>query len=165
MEVEISMGSYLQHYGVGEERRNRAIIKIIALVVGAAAAAILAYLLLQNYAEKQKVRSFLELVNSRQYGAAYRAWGCGEAHPCPNYNYERFMEDWGPSKAVEPPWKIASVDGCRAFVTVNVQAPGSDLQSLMVERGNKEMGFAPAPECQERKWRWKQFVQRIFGGS
>jgi hypothetical protein len=74
------------------------------------------------------------------------------------------MADWGPSKKASSPWKIASVDGCRTFVTVNVQADGSELQSLAIERDNHELGFAPSPECQERKWRWKQFFERIFGG-
>jgi hypothetical protein len=50
-------------------------------------------------------------------------------------------------------------------VTVNVQAQGTELESLSVERNNHELGFAPAPECQERKWHWKQFFERIFGGN
>jgi len=73
------------------------------------------------------------------------------------------MRDWGAK--VASPWKIASVDGCKTFVTVNVQANGAELQSLMVERGTHVMGFAPAPECQEREWHWKQFFQHVFGGS
>ena len=41
----------------------------------------------------------------------------------------------------------------------------SELQSLAVERDNHTLGFAPAPECQERQWRWKQFFERLFGGG
>jgi hypothetical protein len=157
------MGSYLQQYGISEERRNRVIKWIIIGAVSAAILAWIAYLFFHNYSEKQSVKHFLAQVNGRDYQAAYRDWGCTTEHPCPNYDYRRFLEDWGPSKKITSPWQIASVDGCRDFVTVNVQAGGAELQSLAVQRGTSTMGYAPAPECQERKWHWKQFFQRITG--
>jgi hypothetical protein len=73
------------------------------------------------------------------------------------------MDDWGPSKKIASPWRVASVDGCKSFVTVNVQAEGSELQSLAVQRNDDSLGFAPAPECQEKQWRWKQFFSHLFG--
>ena len=157
------MGSYLQHYGAGEERRSRIIkaiaaVALIVLVLGAAA-----YLFFKNFPEKQRVKHFLAEVNHHEYDAAYQDWGCTATHPCRDYDYQRFMRDWGAK--VWSPWKIESVDGCKAFVTINVQANGAELQSLMVERGTHVMGFAPAPECQEREWHWKEFFHRIFGGS
>ncbi len=48
-------------------------------------------------------------------------------------------------------------------MTVNVQAQGAELQSLSVQRDDHELGFAPAPECQEKQWHWKQFFQRLIG--
>ena len=57
------------------------------------------------------------------------------------------------------------MDGCRAFVTVNVKAQGAEEQSLGVERGTKTVTFAPAAECQERAWHWKEFFARITGRS
>lgn len=159
------MGSYLQEYGKGDEQRGRIIKRIVLAGIAAIVVAIAAYLFFHNFAEKQVARNFLANINSRNYQQAYRDWGCGTEHPCKNYDFNRFLEDWGPSKKISPPWKIASVDGCRSFVTVNVQATGSELQSLAIERDNHALGFAPAPECQEPQWRWKQFFQRIFGGS
>lgn len=159
------MGSYLQGYGAEEERRNRVIKWIILICLGIVILAFAAYLFFHNFSEKQTVKRFLAEVNARNYQAAYRDWGCTSAHPCPNYDYNRFLEDWGPSKKIGSPWKIASVDGCKTFVTVNVQAEGSELQSLAVERDNDGLGFAPAPECQERQWHWKQFFQRLFHGG
>ncbi len=159
------MGSYLQQYGAEDERRNRTIRNIVLAGVAIVAVAIAAYLIFHDYPAKQAVKRFLGQVNSRDYQGAYRDWGCTAAHPCPNYDYNRFLEDWGPAKKISSPWKIASVDGCRAFVTVNVQADGAELQSLSVDRSNDSLGFAPAPECQEPQWRWKQFFHRIFGGS
>jgi hypothetical protein len=158
------MGSYLQQYGEGDERRGRIIKRIILSAVGVIVLAIAAYLFFHNFPEKQIARHFLADINGGRYEQAYRDWGCGPDHPCKNYGYDRFLEDWGPSKKVSLPWKIASVDGCRSFVTINVQAQGSELQSLAIERSNHELGFAPAPECQERQWRWKQFFERLFGG-
>jgi hypothetical protein len=157
------MGSYLQQYGEGDERRGRIIKRIILAGIAVVVVAIAAYLFFHNFPEKQVARHFLADVNNSRYDQAYRDWGCTTEHPCKNYDYDRFMEDWG--KRFNSPWKIASVDGCRTFVTVNVQAQGSELQSLAVERADHSLGFAPAPECQERKWRWKQFFEKIFGGS
>jgi hypothetical protein len=157
------MGSYLQQYGEGDERRSRIIKTIVIASLIVATLAIAAYLFFRNYPEKQVVKQFLTEVNSHQYENAYRDWGCTPSHPCRDYNYSRFMQDWG-AKASSP-WKIASVDGCKTFVTVNVQANGAELESLAVQRGNHTLSFAPAPECQERQWRWKQFFQRIFGGA
>ena len=159
------MGTYLQQYGAEDERRNRIIKMIVFAGIAVLVLAIAAYLFFQDFPEKQVAKRFLAEVNGQQYQAAYRDWGCTTDHPCPNYDYNRFMEDWGPKKHIGSPWKIASVDACRSFVTVNVQADGAELQSLSVQRDNHSLGFAPSPECQEMKWRWKQFFQRIFGGG
>lgn len=159
------MGSYLQQYGAGEERRNRVILWIILGCIGAAIIAFASYLIFHNYPEKRVANHFIRDVNSGNLQAAYRDWGCSTEHPCPNYDYQRFLQDWGPSKNVTPPWRVQSIDGCRAFVTVNVQAQGSELQSLAVQREDHALSFAPAPECQERQWRWKQFFQKLFHGG
>lgn len=156
------MSSYLQQYGAGEEQRNRVIKWIVICCIAAAIIAFAAYLILHNYPEKRVANHFLADVNGHNYQSAYQDWGCTTEHPCPNYDYTRFMQDWGPSSKVTPPWRVQSIDGCKAFVTINVQATGSELQSLAVQRDNHSLSFAPAPECQERQWRWKQFFNRIL---
>jgi hypothetical protein len=159
------MGSYLQNYGVDEYRRNRTIKWIILSAIGVAVLALTGYLLFHNHAEKQVVNRFLSHVNAHDFDTAYREWGCTPDHPCANYDRGRFMEDWGPAKKISSPWKISTVEGCKSFVTINVQADGAELQSLAVERDNLSLGFAPSPECQERQWRWRQFFGRILGRS
>ena len=159
------MGTYLQQYGVEEEHRNRIIRRILLSVGGVVVLGIVAYFALKDHGEKHKVNQFLTLINSGKYEDAYREWGCTAAHPCPNYDLKRFLQDWGATGKAASPWKISSVDSCRQFVTVNVQATGTELQSLSVGRSDKSLGFAPGPECQEAKWRWKQFFDRIFGGG
>jgi hypothetical protein len=156
------VGSYLQTYGAGEEQRNRLIKWIIIGCIAAVIIAVAAYIFFHDYPEQRIANNFLADVNNRNYQAAYRDWGCTADHPCPNYDYTRFMQDWGPNKSVAPPWRVQSVDSCKSFVTVNVQAQGSELQSLAVERDNHALSFAPAPECQEKQWRWKQFFERIL---
>lgn len=159
------MGSYLQHYGIDEEHRNRTIRRIIFGCIGFCVLVVASYLIFHNYPEKRRAQQFLAKINAHDYPGAYRDWGCTDRHPCPNYDYNRFLNDWGPSKKITSPWKLASVDGCNSFVTVNVQADGAELQSLAVERANNSLGFAPSPECNEKQWRWKQFFARMFGGG
>ena len=159
------MASYLQQYGAGDERRGKLVRNLTLSVLAIVVVALAAYFMFHNYSEKQKVKRFLEAINAHNFKAAYKQWGCTAQHPCPNYDYSRFMEDWGPKKSVSGDWKIESTDSCDQFLTVNVQAPGSELDSLAVLRRDNSLSFAPAAECQEYKWRWKQFFQRIFGGT
>jgi hypothetical protein len=155
------MGSYLQTYGVDDVRRGRVIKRIVIASVSVVVAVVLGYLFFHNFPESRKVKRFLADVNARNYQTAYHEWGCTDQSPCPNYDFQRFMNDWGVKTGGS--WSVASTDSCATFLTVNVQAPGSELQSLAVQRNDKSLGFAPAPECQERKWRWKQFLNKLLG--
>ena len=159
------MGSYLQTYGVADERRGRIIKRILIAVGSTLAVLVIGYLFFHNYPEKRVANSFLEKINSKDFQDAYHQWGCTSEHPCPNYSFDRFMKDWGPDSKAESSWKVSSVEGCRTFVTINVRAPGAELQSLAVQRNDKSLGFAPDSECQEKKWRWGQFFNRIFHRS
>ncbi|HEX4773149.1 MAG TPA: hypothetical protein VH351_20110 [Bryobacteraceae bacterium] len=154
------MGSYLQTYGIDDARRSRTIKGVLLGVLALLIAVAIAYLFFHNFPERRKVKRFLAEVNAHDYKAAYQEWGCTSDSPCPNYDFQRFMNDWGTKTGGS--WKVASTDSCATFLTVNVQAPGSELESLAVQRKDASLGFAPAPECQERKWRWKQFLHRIF---
>jgi hypothetical protein len=155
------MEGYLETYGVGEEHRNRVIKRIVLVFVALLVVALLAFLFFKNFPERQAAKSFLGKVNSHDYRAAYAEWGCTEKTPCPNYDFARFMRDWSPEN-VTGPWKVESSDSCNTFLTVNVQAPGSELESIAVQRSDHSLGFAPAPECQERKLHWKAFFQHLF---
>jgi hypothetical protein len=159
------VGSYLQTYGVEEERRGRMIKRLLAAAGSILVVLIAGYLLFHNYPEKRVANSFLAKINAKDYHAAYDQWGCSSQHPCPNYDYQRFLQDWGPASKAESSWKVSSVEGCRTFVTINVKAPGAEQESLAVQRADKSIGFAPESECQEKKWQWSQFFNRVFHRS
>jgi hypothetical protein len=154
------MASYMAGYGVEDERRGKVIKYIAFSVLAALLLGWLGYAFLHNYPEKHVAKQFLALVNEHNYQAAYSIW-CPKV--CEHYDYGQFVADWGPSKKIASPWKIDSTDSCKAFLTVNVTVDGTELQSLSVERGTDVLSFAPAPECQEYKWHWKQFFRHTFG--
>ncbi len=156
------MGSYLATYGEGDERRSRNIRLIIWSVLGAIVITVASYFIFHNFREKLVAKHFLADLNAHNYRAAYDLF-CTSDHPCPNYDYNRFLQDWGPPAKATGAWKVASTDSCRYFLTVNVDAPGTELQSLAVQRSDLSLGYAPAPECQEKKWRWRQFWDRLTG--
>jgi len=155
------MAGYLEGYGVEEAKRNRTIRYILFGIAAALVLTVVGYFVLRDYGEKQVAKQFLADLNERKYQAAYSTW-CPK--PCEQYDYARFAADWV-DKKITSPWKIDSTDSCKAFLTVNVTADGTELQSLSIERGTKALSFAPAPDCQEYKWHWKQFFRRIFGGG
>jgi hypothetical protein len=159
------MAGYLDAYGAGDERRNRIIKRIIIVFAAVVVAAVSLYLVFDNYREKQVVKRFLAQVNSGRYQEAYQDWACteGHAHPCPEYSYKKFMEDWG-AKSNEKGWSISDVDGCPTGVVVTVSAPGLEAQPLWVQRSDKSLSFSPWPECQGKRWRFRQFFRRVLGG-
>jgi hypothetical protein len=157
------MSSYLDAYGAEDERRLRIIRRVIISAVAAAVLATALYLFLKDYQEKQVVKQFLAQVNAGHYQEAYRTWGCTDTHPCPEYTFQKFMEDWGPAQTKNA-WNIADVDGCPTGVVITVGASGVDPQPLWVQRSDKSISFSPWPECQGRRWRFRQFFRRITGG-
>jgi hypothetical protein len=158
------MPNYLEGYGAEDERRLHMIKRLAIAGALVFVIAIGAYFFFKNFPEKQIIKGFLAQVNSGQLQSAYETWGCTQAHPCKEYSYQKFVEDWG-RKAGRDDWHISGVDGCRNGVIITVQTRGSEPEPLWVERSNKVLSFSPWPECQERKWRFRQFFHRLFGSS
>lgn len=157
------MAGYLDTYGAGDEARSRLIKRSVIAVIAAIVIAVAAYLGFRNFREKQVVNHFLAEVNAGHFQAAYRLWGCTDSHPCNDYSYQKFLEDWGP-KQTRSNWQISDVDGCRSGVVVTVDATGSQPAPLWVDRSDKRISFSPWPECQGKQWRFRQFFRRITGG-
>lgn len=145
------MPGYLEGYGVGEERRERIVKRILltALVVLVVSGGL--YLFFRNYFEVKRAKQFFELLRSHDYQAAYTFW-CPQKGACRDYPLEKFMEDWGPKgpHADLSSLEIVRTRGCSAGVILEVNFGASGEEFLWVARGNRAIGFAPWPVCNPR---------------
>jgi len=161
------MAGYLEAYGEAEQKRARRakIVKwsLAGVVLLGVVGAIL-FAMFHNYAQERQVKSFIALLRTKDYQAAYRMWGCTEATPCRDYSYQRFLEDWGPSSphADALSAKVGGGDSCGTGVVVPVDFKGTEQVPLWVERSNAVIGFAPDPECRKKHWRIGAFLRSVF---
>ena len=96
------MSGYLEAYGAAEQQRanrlhllkNASIILACVVVVG-----LILYGTFKNYSQEHKAKTFVALLSAHDYKAAYAMWGCTDSHPCTEYPFDKFMEDWGPKSA------------------------------------------------------------------
>lgn len=141
--------AYLDDYGSRDVRRERLIKRLALLALAVSALSVTAYFLLRDREEKRQITRFFELLAEKNYKAAYALWGCTDEHPCREYSFERFMEDWGPqsenARAGQP--KLGKKKSCKSGIIQFVQYPGRPEIALWVERKDKTIGFAPWPVC------------------
>jgi hypothetical protein len=162
------MGSYLEAYGAGEEQRARRI-RVLkrTLIFGSAfvAVALIAYGIFKNHSEEQRVKSFLEALQKKDYAGAYAMWGCTDAHPCRDYSFSRFMDDWGPAspRANAASAKMKASQSCGNGVILEVDYAGAEPVSLFVDRDSKTIAFAPWPECPGRHLHIGAWLRSLFG--
>lgn len=142
------MPGYLDHYGAGEERRER-LIKITALVlVGLLIVSGVAYWFLKNWREERQARRFFEELGQQDYRTAYAMWGCTETAPCRDYSLDQFMDDWGPRSGRSSPaaFRVVKSRSCGSGVILTVDT-GNRQEKLWVERKTLTLGFSPLPGC------------------
>lgn len=139
------MPGYLEAYGAGEEKRARLIKRTALLVLVVLAAGAALYFGFRDYREKQQAKLFVALLQQKSYPAAYALWGCTPTSPCRSYTMDKFLEDWGPQSAHADPSKLQIVNtrGCSGGVIFEVRSGGSEPDYLWVERGTRNVGFAP----------------------
>jgi hypothetical protein len=161
------MGGYLEAYGAGEERRVRRMrVLKIALIAGVCAAIVGAvlYTVFKNHAEERQVKTFIEELRKPDYQAAYRMWGCNEAHPCRDYSFDKFMEDWGPKSphASVASARIGMSESCGTGVLLRLDYKSAEPVSLWVERNAPVISYAPWPECPGPRWRFGAWLRSLF---
>src|SRR5277367_3303414 len=91
--------SYLEAYGAAEENRSQKVRVVRNVLLGTVAALILGvvlFVVFRNFSQERQIKKFVQLLQARNYAEAYAMWGCSEAHPCPEYPFAKFQEDWGP---------------------------------------------------------------------
>lgn len=90
------MSSYLAGYGAGEERKAK-LLKWAAIGIPAALVLALAvYFFCRHYPQRSQLSGFLDDMRSGSMASAYTRWGCSQQNPCRDYNWQRFLADFGP---------------------------------------------------------------------
>lgn len=146
------MSGYLEGYGVSEVRRERIWHRIALVLLVIAVAGGLGYYFFRDWREQRQARQFLELLQQKNYDAAYRMWGCDPANPCRDYSMAKFMEDWGPKAEHPDPnkMKLGEKKSCKTGIIQDVNYPGAEPVQLWVERQDLRLSFAPWPVCDPR---------------
>lgn len=144
------MGGYLARYGVGEERREKIVKKTLLALLAAVIVGGILFFVFHNVRQEGRVKDFFARLAAHDYKGAYALWGCTDAHPCENYTFDMFMQDWGPSKGNPAQARITRSRSCANGVILNVDF-GNEQEILWVERGNLSMSFSPFPGCPNPK--------------
>ena len=162
------MSSYLEAYGAAEEQRAKRIhlIKRGSIVLGSViVVGLIVYGIFKNHSEEQQVKTFVSQLQAHNYQEAYRPWGCSDAHPCPDYPFDKFMEDWGPKSAHadQSSAHIGLSQSCGSGVVIRLDYKGSEEPvSLEVERATKIISFAPWAECPGRHLHIGAWLRSLF---
>jgi hypothetical protein len=163
------MSSYLEAYGAAEQHRARVlgIIKTSSIVLGAALIlGLILYGVFKNYPQEQRAKAFVGLLDAHNYAAAYQMWGCTDSHPCPDYPFTKFQEDWGP-KSEHANAAVAHIglsQSCGPGVLIQLDYKSSEEPvSLWVERDGGTISFAPWPECPGRHLHFGAWLKSVFG--
>jgi hypothetical protein len=143
------MPGYLDHYGAGEERRNRTIARLIIGTVAVVIVAAVSWYLFENHHQESQVKDFLAAIRRGDYPAAYRAWGCTSEKPCRTYSLEAMTEDWGPGKSAPDPAVLAitNEESCNNGVLFQLAVNRQRTETLWVDKSQDGVGFAPYPVC------------------
>ena len=146
------MAGYLDRYGEGHEQRAKRTKLVIAVVLSVIVLSAGLYFGLRNHRQKAKVSQFVELLQKHDYQAAYRLWGCSETKPCPEYPFDKFLEDWGPQSkyAQIASFDIAKSKACGSGVIVTVDLGQNREGRLWVEGSEMTIGYSPWSVCPAR---------------
>jgi hypothetical protein len=163
------MSSYLEAYGAAEQHRARilGIVKTSSIVLSCVlVAGLILYGIFKNRAEEQRAKTFLGLLDAHNFQAAYAMWGCTDSHPCPEYPFAKFQEDWGP-KSEHADASVAHIglsQSCGTGVLLRLDYKAAEEPvSLWVERDSGAISFAPWPECPGRHLHFGAWLRSVFG--
>ena len=136
---------YLADYGQADRRYEKIVTAAGYLLLAAVVLGGIYWLFFRNWREERRVDQFLATLEQQQYEQAYRMWGCSTETPCPNYSYEKFLEDWGPES---PLGKVTSHNVGRSYdqqsgVIILVEVNGRRIPNLWVEKDSRVIGFSP----------------------
>lgn len=136
------MSTYLDDYGASDERRERIRKRIAAVVLIIVVVAGSAWFLFRDYREERRVQTFVQLLAQGDYKAAYAMWGCTEQTPCPDYSFEKFIEDWRKGYSDSASVKVGARRSCDAGIIQRIDIGGDEVL-LWVSRENGLLSYGP----------------------
>ena len=157
------MAGYLFDYGVKDLKREKRNKQIVLAVVGLVILGGIFYYFARTFREERTVSHFVSLLSSQDYKGAYALWGCTGETPCRDYQFERFMEDWGPKSPYARPAEIDKVlaETCGNAVWVTIKTPKTEELGLAVDGDTRQLSFTPAARC-PGKIRLSEFPGRLW---
>jgi hypothetical protein len=141
------MAGYLNHYGEGEERKSKIIKVTVLAVLAVLVVGGTLFFFFKNYRQEQRVETFLQLLQKRDYTGAYALWGCTAQNPCSEYPFEAFMQDWEQKAALAANHRITRSRSCGSGVILTVEYGNDQKDILWVEKKDLKIGFSPYPGC------------------
>jgi hypothetical protein len=158
------MAGYLDHYGAGEERRNRIIVRGIVITLSVVVLGAFAWYLLKNHHQEGVVKAFVNAVRRGDYQTAYRVWGCTPQAPCSGYDYDKFLGDWGSKDDAPDPRVLGLTDSesCNNGVLLTVMVNRERTEKLWVQKDKDSISFAPYPVCPHKN-PWAIMLHRTIG--
>ena len=162
------MAGYLDQYGAGDERKEKITKRVVLAIVIVLVAGGLGYAFFHDFPEERQVGRFFDLLQKRDYQAAYAMWGCTEptARACNDYPVAEFMKDWGPEASPVTSADVLDGESCGSGVIVEVDAGKAGDKKLWVERANHTLAFPPFDRCPQgnriHDW-WRDIRFRFHG--
>ena len=146
------MTGYLEHYGAGDERREKRRRNVVLSILGLMVVSCALYFAFRNYREEKQLTIFFDLLKQQNLKAAYELWGCTDSTPCRDYVFDRFQEDWGPKSkhANLGVMKVVKTKSCSSGIIQIVNFGENEDVNLWVNRKDRIIGFAPWPVCNPR---------------
>ncbi len=154
---------YLSNYGVADSKRERRFARNVAIVVGSVLLGAFLWYYFQTFFEVRAVNQFLSHLGAREYKAAHAQFGCTDATPCRDYDFAKFMEDWGDKSgfADVSGVKITLAESCGNTVWVTIKHPNQKELGLAVDPNTRNITYAPEARC-PGVWRFRDFPGKLM---
>jgi hypothetical protein len=160
------MSGYLDNFGQSDAQRERKFKRVAGGLILAVVVCLAGWLFSRDFFEKRQVSNFFDLVKSGKYNDAYHLWGCDSAKPCKDYNWERFLEDWGPKSQnaaqIASTMRVRRTRSCEMGIISVVEFKPGDEVFLFVDRSTRQISFSPWGYCVDSRGRNVNFWDRFF---
>ena len=134
------MAEFLEGYGVKDERRERRSKKIVYALLALVLVSVVAFFAFRDIREKRQANRFVAFIAQKNFEQAYRLWGCDPAKPCRDYNFERFVADWGKLDLVTAK---TSDQSCSSGLIRTFEFAPDNKVYIWVDKSDRTISYAP----------------------